>query len=69
MAKLDKRLYTQLLDRINVQMNVINDFILDHDLAETDREMRRHIIASMVALIKATNRLNKMYGTSSLDKK
>ena len=51
--KLNDGHYLEAMDRMHVQMCMINDHILDHPVVEQDKELRRLVIASITRLVAA----------------
>jgi hypothetical protein len=45
--------YLEMLDRLYVQMSVLEDHLIDHEVAKKHSEIRKHIIDSVSSLIQA----------------
>jgi len=45
--------YLEIMDRLHVQMSVLESHLLEHPIANENKEVKRLIIRSIVALVQA----------------
>lgn len=45
--------YTEMLDRIHIQMEIINDHLIQHPVAQQNKTLKRLLIRALTTLYKA----------------